>query len=275
MTFVTFKRRLAAAVVVTAALALGAPGKSAADGFDQELFDRWVEARAGSGEPVYWYSVGTVKAFPSGEVLARMEGFDTARLYKPESSARKAMQLSRKIYVFRDPVTNALMTEHGGKPIAQVRFPYQLITYALKDDQLETYLEQGVGARLLKLGPSSGISATRLGATAVYSAPLFLDVKQPPEAKRQVFEHYDFFIQPPRDNPREQYQLSWIRYGDRAMFGDTPTVTHMVSWRVNRFEDLPASIREVVDNDGQLWRAAPKSLAEIRELQKEPAASAK
>jgi hypothetical protein len=41
----------------------------------------------------------------------------------------------------------------------------------------------------------------------------------------------------------------------------------MVAWRIDRYEDLPASIRDYLERDGKLWRAPPRDLAEIRELQ--------
>jgi hypothetical protein len=43
----------------------------------------------------------------------------------------------------------------------------------------------------------------------------------------------------------------------------------MVGWRVDRFEDLPASIREYVRTEAPLWMAPPKDLDEIRALQKQ------
>jgi hypothetical protein len=46
---------------------------------------------------------------------------------------------------------------------------------------------------------------------------------------------------------------------------------HMVSWRVDRFEDLPQSIRDYVQSEATLWREPPRDLAEIRRLQ-QPAA---
>ncbi|MCS6947763.1 MAG: hypothetical protein NZM12_09125 [Steroidobacteraceae bacterium] len=234
------------------------------------MFERWVSARAGNGSPVYWYSEGTVTEYPSGKVLARMEGFDTARLWRPDPKKPEAFQLSRKIYVFRDADTGELLREYRHRPVQSVRFPYQFITYRLEGNQLVTWLEQGAGATRLNLGPSRGITARRLGQAVSFNAPLYLDVPSPIGERRTLFENYDFFIQPKRNNPREQYQLSWLRYADRDYFTDQPTVSHMISWRVDRFEDLPASIRQYVESEAPLWRAPPRDLDEIRRLQADP-----
>lgn len=243
------------------------PLHAGAGGFDAASFERWVTARAGSGEPVYWYSEGTVSEFPEGTALVRMEGFDAARLVWPDRSVNKAYQLSRKIYVFRDMETGEILETFNGRPATQVRFPYQYITYELQGDQLVTTLEQGAGRSFLRIGPSSGITVRRLGNTFAFTAPLFLDIDGPPGIKRTVFENYDFFIQPDAEDPREQFQLSWLRYSKYGEFSEAPSIWHMVSWRVDRFEDLPEAMRDLVEDDAGLWRAPPENLAEIRRLQ--------
>lgn len=256
--------RVACIVVVGLMVVTGAAW--AGGGFDGELFDRWLEARVGSGEPVYWYSIGSVYTYPEGEVVATMEGFDTARLVRDPAKESTAHQLSRKIFVYRDPETNQVLTESNGMPVRQIMYPYQFITYELDGDRLVTWVEQGSGARLTKLGPSDEITARRLGDTAVFSAPLFLNLETP-RGPYQAFEHYDFFIQP--EKVGQPYQLSWIRYGDMPPFlGGGKAIIHLVAWRVDSFEELPATIRDWVKENAPLWLAPPKSIDEIRELQK-------
>ena len=52
----------AAAVALSLSLALPA----LAGGFDRERYEQWVTMRVGDGEPVYWYSHGTIRAYPGG-----------------------------------------------------------------------------------------------------------------------------------------------------------------------------------------------------------------
>jgi hypothetical protein len=239
---------------------------AAGGGFDEELFEVFLKARVGTGEPVYWYSIGEVYSYPDGALLARMEGFDTARLLRDESDPKTAYQLSRKTFVYRDPVTNEIFREVDGAPATHIKYPYQYITYKLEGDKLVTLVEQGSGAQIRKMGPSDEIAARRLGEVAVFSAPLFLNFETP-RGKYEAFEHYDFFIQP--DGSSQPTQLSWLRYGDRPPFlGPGKAIIHLVSWRVDSFDKLPATIREWVKTDAQLWREPPKDMDEIKELQK-------
>ena len=68
----------------------------------------------------------------------------------------------------------------------------------------------------------------------------------------EAFEHYDFFIQPDGTMPN---QLSWLRYGDLPPFlGPGKTIIHLVSWRVDSFDELPGTMKEWVKTDAPLWR---------------------
>ncbi len=253
---------VAAALLVASGLAWAEGG-----GFDEELFEIFLEARAGTGEPIYWYSIGEVYSYPDGALLARMEGFDTARLVRDADDPATAHQLSRKTFVYRDPETNEIFSEVDGKAATHIKYPYQFITYKLVGDRMQTFVEQGSGARLTKLGPSEEIVARRLGDAVVFSAPLFLNLETP-RGKYEAFEHYDFFIQSGGEVPN---QLSWLRYGDLPPFlGPGKTIIHLVAWRLDSFEALPDTMKKWVETDAQLWRQPPKDLDEIRALQ-EPA----
>ncbi len=241
-------------------------------GFDEKLFETFLKARVGTGDPVYWYSIGEVYSYPDGALVARMEGFDTARLVRNETDPKTAYQLSRKTFVYRDPVTNDIFREVDGKPATHIKYPYQYITYKLVDDRMQTYVEQGSGDRLTKLGPAEEMVARRVGEVVFFSAPLFLNFETP-RGKYEAFEHYDFFIQPDGSLPN---QLSWLRYGDLPPFlGPGKTIIHLVSWRADDFNALPETMKEWVKTDAQLWREPPKDMDEIRELQNPPEEAAK
>lgn len=74
--------------------------------------------RAGGGQPVYWYSEGTMRAYPSGRLIALMEGFDTAVAHWPEPGKPLAHQYNRKIYIFRDPETGAVIGDAIAYPLS-------------------------------------------------------------------------------------------------------------------------------------------------------------
>ena len=56
--------------------ALAATPFLAKGGFDAAAFKAWASARIGDGQPIWWYSSGSVRAYPSGDLLFFMEGFD-------------------------------------------------------------------------------------------------------------------------------------------------------------------------------------------------------
>jgi len=160
---------------------------SAADtqSFTPELYKQFVELRVGAGEPVYWYCVGEIYEYPSGKLIAKVEGVDTARLIKSESSAAKSLQLL-------------------------LNFP-----------------------------------------------------------NYQAYENYDFFRYPKAAKGVPQSQLSWNRRGNLPpFFGGGDSVFQLASHRVDKYSDLPLSLREVLEREARLWMSPPKDLKEIEELQK-------
>ncbi|MFN3370249.1 MAG: hypothetical protein ACK4Z0_01825 [Sphingomonadaceae bacterium] len=250
-------RRALLAGLAAAPAAAAVPGFVPEGGFDEAAFRDWVRIRAGTGAPVWWYSEGTLRAYPSGRLVALMEGFDTARVHWAEAG-RLAHQYNRKIYIFRDPQTGAVL----GEPIA---YPYQFITYRLDGDRVETWVEQGSGARLARIGPGRTMAHRRLGAVRVFTAPLFLDLPLP-QGRMQAFENYDFAADPAQ--PPSAWVLSWIRTGAMPpSLGEGLSVMHLVTRRYEAFEDMPEGMRAHVAERAPLWRGPPADLAEIRRLQ--------
>ncbi|MEE4154806.1 MAG: DUF1838 family protein [Erythrobacter sp.] len=240
---------------------------SEANTITPELFERWVDGRVGTGEPVYWYSVGTLRSYPDGELIAHVEGYDTARMHRPDPAAPLAHQYNRKIYIFRDPATGEVLREFKGKPVEPIAYPYQFITYELRDGEIETFVEQGAGEAVRRIGPGRQMSVRLLGDTVVFSAPVYLDFPTGPETRYQAFENYDFFFQP-SGSVTQPNQLSWVRYGPAPPWADgVPTIMHLVTWRVDRFDEVPQSLREYITAEAPLWQSPPLDLADVRRLQ--------
>ncbi|MGH9842852.1 MAG: DUF1838 family protein [Blastocatellia bacterium] len=250
---------------------------AAAQSFTPELFKQFVEMRTGTGEPVYWYCIGELYSYPDGKLLAKVEGIDTARLVKAETKADSALQISRKIFIYRDPATNEVLKTINGKPVQHIEYPYQQITYALRDGKLASTVVQGSGARLQTVGPVGGATAKRLGDGILFAAPLFLNYDTP-RGKYEAYENYDFWVNspkldfsahPPRTIGSAQYQLSWNRFGDLPpFFGAGKGVMQLVSYRVDKYADLPATMREYLEKSARMWMQPPRDLEEIRQLQK-------
>lgn len=249
--------------IVTAASAAG-QAPVVFEPITPEVFRTWVDARAGTGEPVWWYSSGTVRDYPSGEVRYIMEGWDVSTAHWPEGEdGGVAHQYNRKIYIFRDPETGEIVP--GGEPVA---YPYQFITYTLDGEGgMDTRVEQGSGARLMAIEDDS-LSYRRLGDTHVFTAPVFIDFPIPNTERRvQAWENYDFFIHP-EGAVEETHQLSWARVGRLAPWaGGGEAVMHLITWRIDEYEQLPESMRAHVEAEAPLWMAPPADLAEVRRLQ--------
>lgn len=237
-----------------------------ANGFDRETFRSWVDMRTGGdGSAVYWYAVGEVFAYPSGELLMTVEGIDTARTLWDEADADIAYQLSRKTFVYRDAASGEVLREYAGQPVQQIEYPYQFITYQRDGDRLQTYVEQGAGSRKQRIGPGEDIRARRVGDGILFSAPLFLDMEIPGAGRYQAFEHYDFMVEPGSDVAP---QCSWVRYGDLPPWaGGGPSIMHMVTWRIDAYADLPERMRSYLESEARMWMEPPRDLAEIRQLQ--------
>jgi hypothetical protein len=233
-------------------------------GFDANLFKQFTEMRIGTGEPIYWYCVGEIYEYPSGKLVAKVEGVDTARYIKSESNANKALQLSRKIFFYRDAKTNEVLREINGQKVEPIAYPYQQITYELKGEKLVSSVVQGKAPRVQKIEGGGDMIARQFNGLTMFSAPLFLNF---PNYK--AFENYDFLIQPKGVKGVPRYQLTWNRRGNLPpFFGGGDSVFQLVSYRVDKYTDLPKTIRGVLESDGKLWMNPPKDLAEIAELQK-------
>lgn len=255
----------------TASASFPNPASAEASGWTPERFKTWVQSRASDGSPVYWYSVGTLRAFPGGEMLYKLEGYDTARA--SHVSATKTEQYSRKIYIYRDVETGEVIKEVNGETVEPIAYPYQFITYDYKTDgdapYLQTFVEQGKAPRVQKIGPGTDITVRQVRNLELYTAPLFLDFPIPgTETRYQTFENYDFVI--PQD-PNQPGMITFMRYGPLPTWAQKDGITmgamHMTTWRISNYEDVPESLRSYIEAEAPLWAEPPKDLADIRRLQ--------
>ncbi|MBX7170457.1 MAG: DUF1838 family protein [Pyrinomonadaceae bacterium] len=232
--------------------------------FNAKLFKEFTDMRVGTGEPIYWYCIGEIYEYPSGKLVAKVEGIDTARRIKSESNATKVLQLSRKIFFYRDAKTNDLIRESNGMKVEPIAYPYQQITYELKGEKLFATVIQGKAPRVQKIESAGDYYVRNFGDNIIFSTPLFLNF---PNYK--AYENYDFFYSPKAKNNQSKYQLTWNRRGNLPpFFGGGDSVFQLVSNRVDKYSDLPKTMRDALESDGKLWMNPPKDLAEIAELQK-------
>jgi hypothetical protein len=256
-------------VLIIIAFYYGLPSVSAQSmPWSQDIFDAWIQLRAGDGKNnAIWWCEGEVYSYPSGKLVARMEGIDHGTVLKVAKDS--VIQLNRKTFTYNDLQTNEVITERNGQKLDPIAYNYQKITYVLRNNKLRTWMEQGAGARLTKMGPMEGINVRKTGNTYIWTAPVFMDFMTP-RGKYEAYENYDFFFTPSLKTTKEKYQLTWERYGDLpAALGGGKGVIHLVSYRVDKINDLPSEIfKRYLKEKAQLWLNPPKDLAEIAEMQK-------
>ncbi|MBK6599851.1 MAG: hypothetical protein IPG25_18990 [Proteobacteria bacterium] len=251
-------------LMLASALTLAASHFAVAGGFDQNMFERFVESNMGTdGKPVYYYSIGTVKTFPGGELLANIEGVDMARLLKRDADGT-VHKASRKMFILRDPKTGAVIEKVGGKPNDQSFYPYQYMTFKLGEHgELHGGSTQGAGAKKHFANFAGGIEARRVGDIAVFSA---VNSRQR-EDSTGSYEMYEFWVLPKNSNIKPSATLTLTLVNWHPLGKGKPVYTHRTSWRVDRYEDLPASLRGYIDAKAPLYREPPRDMAEIERLQ--------
>ena len=239
--------------IIVACLAVLVGNQSLAGGFDQELFESWLDMRAGGGETdVYWYSEGLIKRFPDGETTAKMIGFDTARLLRDPANPNKAIQLSRKIFYFFDPKTGERLDRD---PIA---YPHQLKIYELKGDEIVYTVESNNGRSVYTLGPMENYTAQRIDGVQWFNYAVFI------QRGSGKFENSDFYVRPDKDaSELERYQQTWVSYGVG------PIVSTAVAWRYSSFDAMPEVITKIVREEAPMWLEPPQDMNEIVRLRAE------
>ncbi|WP_446830030.1 DUF1838 family protein [Candidatus Foliamicus sp.] len=228
----------------------------------------WVDARAGTGAPVYWIAEGGVYAYPSGEKLFGMIGFDASTVIWPEDADGVAVHLTRKTFAYTDPVSGEILAEHKGQPVEPIAYPYQVITYRMKDGKIHGDVEQGVGDQVQTIKSEEGMRVRRMGNnTLAVTASVFLDFPLPGGTRYEAWENYDFFLHD-GSNVDEPHQLSWQRYGALPPFaGKGKAIYHLLSWRVEDEDEFPPVLLAWAEAEKPMWLNPPASMEEVRALQ--------
>ncbi|MEN0050618.1 MAG: DUF1838 family protein [Bacteroidota bacterium] len=239
-----------------------------------EVLKKWVNARAGTGEPVHWVADGGVYEYPSGKKLFGMLGFDSSTIIWPEEEDGKVTHLTRKTFAYTDPETGEVLKEYNGEKVEPIAYPYQMITYRFENDRIYGDVEQGVGERVKVIEAKDGIPYRKMGDTYVYTASVFLDFPLPTGTQYQAWENYDFFIHP-EGSVEEPHQMAWQRYGQLPRWaGGGPCIIHLHSWRVESHDEFPPELLAWAKADKPQWLNPPADVAEVRALQNGEAGAA-
>ena len=234
--------------------------------FNPSNFDKWISLRAGNGKkPVYWYCYGEVYSYPEGKMVAKVQGLDVATMVAPAKDS--VLQLNRKLFLYLDKDTEKILDSVDGIPVAHIKYPYQMIEYVLKGNDLRIYITQGSGSRIMRLSPTQSGHIKRVGRNMVFSFPAFMNF-QTAKGKYEAYENFDFFLNEHASRTEQRYQLTWWRYGELPAFlGGGRSVMQLVCHRVDEFEDLPEQLQDYIETNARAWKLPPRNMDEIKALQ--------
>lgn len=258
------------------ALAFSTPSRSVPK---LDTFDAFVEMRTGLGtgngasDMVFWTGEGQLYDSPSGEVLAKVDGFDVSRGIKMDDG--RVRQFSRKIFWFRDPKTNEIIKEFNGKAVAPIKYDWQVFDYNRgeneNDPSMATILPSVLkGPRLV---PCMPIVPKYAGSEQImYQCPLFIDIETKDGGRYQAWEFY-VYCSGIAFNENRPSSASWSRQGPTPPFDNEDGVMHFISHRVTSFEDLPEKLRILVEKEFPLYKEAPRDMEEVERLELESKAT--
>ncbi len=227
----------------------------------------WVDARAGTGDPVHWISEGGIYAYPSGEKLFGMVGFDSSTVIWPDELGEKVVHLTRKTFAYTDAKTGEVLTEYNGQTVEPIAYPYQLIEYRYENGRIYGDVTQGTGDRVRKIISEDGITARPVGDSWAFTAAVFLDFPLPSGDQYQAWENYDFFIHP-EGTVEEPHQMTWQRYGALpAWAGGEQAIYHLLTHRVESQDEFPPALLAWAQANKPQWLSPPADLDEIESIQ--------
>ncbi|MEC9376406.1 MAG: hypothetical protein VYA80_08590 [Pseudomonadota bacterium] len=244
--------------------------------FTREDFTNFIRLRYGDGDPVYWYGVGDASTFPKGKMFMRTEGYDTGRLYSFDSEKSEAVGLTRKLVVLRDPKNGEILKGPKGEPAWLNNFTYQLFRMRLEKGYLVYEVEQGAGPFInTVIDGFERSEVQRYDGMTVYTTPVNYSMPDITGTMRgpvrtagnlQVWENYDFIEREHAGNT--EYSAQWSGVFPLPPFmGPGRSTMHGYFQRYDNYDDVPATLRDFVEEYAPMWKAPPVDMEEIRSLQ--------
>jgi hypothetical protein len=264
---------IAATVALFTALLAGASAGAAE--LTQKDFELFAEARFGppDGKPRYWYGKGPVRDPQTGKTIYIFEYYDTVRHIIDPKNPNKRYGIVRKLDLFRDKDTGALLETFEGRPVKPWVFPYQLLELEFKDGKMLLTVTQGAGefVRTHKF-PESNIE--RFGD--------FWHVTFPGHFKTRRAEIPDRYSTSTMTSlfigceancgayPRYQWNQSGVSTLAPWAGGDGTKLGYMAmsGARFEKYEELPKGVRETIEKHFPGFREPAKDLDEVRALQR-------
>jgi hypothetical protein len=263
-----------ASMIVAASAALLSGAMASAAPLTQKDFELFAEARFGpaDGKVRYWYRTGPVRDVQTGETIYTFEYYDAVRHVVDPKNPNKRYGIVRKLDLFRDKDTNAVLETLNGQPVKLWEFPYQLLELEYKDGQVSLTVTQGAGQFLrTHKFPKSDIE--RHGNFAHITFPGFYVTR-----RAELPDHVSansatsLFIICEKDCKGTRYHWNQVSVGPLAPWaggdGKKLGLSSTSGARYETYAELPEQVRRVIEEKYPDFREPVKTLEEVRALQR-------
>ncbi|CAB9505344.1 Protein of unknown function (DUF1838) [Seminavis robusta] len=249
--------------------------------------DAWVQLRSGIrpdqaegvfSDVFFWTADGELYESPSGKMVARIEGVEASHAVRLHDNMVRIF--SRKLVWFLDPDTYEIMDSYQGKPVKPIRYDAQVFDFEImgkkkKTPVVEEPLLQPIQpyvVRSARVVPCMPITPRWGGCSDIlmFQVPLFIDIDIPlpngQTRRYQAWEFYDYYLDHSNANKKPPV-LSWMRQGNTPPFCmEGNGVMHARGHRVSKFQDLPETTQEYVNENYPHFRGPPNDMEEVDRL---------
>lgn len=251
-----------------------------AGGFDTEAFARFIQAQAGADRARWYAYSGTAYDVPSGRVIATVEGYQQARVFRglrradgtaPDCVVRRAFLL------YRAPDDGAVITVYPDVRASVTPPPLSISCYRLDGDRVLSESQSGVRGKVRSVAVPESLRATREGDSFVFRRLL-----APPNPREQPVEIQETVLTPrgrtadirtvmtksalnvflPPEGGRHLLHLIWRPVQNES--GLSPRVREFIAQEAPAMTTLPATLDGALRELGlERWPADTAAAAAV------------
>lgn len=253
------------AVFVFLCLLFAAPFASAqSGGFDRTAFEAYVETLGATDGPRFYAYTGTVYDVPSGKIIATVDGYQAARVFRDAAKPDEAVLIRRAFLLYRAPGSGEVISYYPDVRAKSVsKPPLGLVRLALEGDRATSRAVVSNSGQPTNITLPEQLSVTREGTDYV-----FRRVVSPPDPQQQPIEVMEM-VRRASGKPSERIRIVMTKVANNQSFLP-PGGRHLLHlvWRpVERFEDLPPVIRTFIDAEAPVMKSLPETLdAALKEV---------
>jgi hypothetical protein len=231
-------------------------------GFTPESFERFVEALGSvQTDRVFAYH-GTAYDHPSGRVIATVEGYQRARVFR-DGRPDQAFLVRRAFLLYRDPTSGSMLKIYPDVRASVTRPPLSITRYTLSGDRVISHALSGVSGSARAVAVPESLHATREGERFV-----FRRVMAPPNPAEQPLEIQETTLMP-RASTGTDVRTVMTKVANNTFLPPNGGrhLLHLVWYPVSGESALGGALRRFLADEAPGLRSLPGSLnAALREL---------